>query len=113
MRNLGASVGISLVTTMVARGAQAHQSFLVAHLTPLDAAFRSKLEITQAALAQQVTAAQAQTMAPGVIYKSLLQQSDLLAYVDDFRWLALICFVSIPLVLCLKRVSAQQGVSVH
>jgi len=113
MRNLGASVGISLVTTMVARGAQAHQSFLVAHLTPLDAAFRSKLEITQAALTQQVTAAQAQTMAPGVIYKSLLQQSNLLAYVDDFRWLALLCFVAIPLVLCLKRVSVQQGVSVH
>jgi len=113
MRNLGASVGISLVTTMVARGAQAHQSFLVAHLTPLDAAFRSKLEIAQAALAQQVTAAQAQTMAPGVIYKSLLQQSNLLAYVDDFRWLALLCFVAIPLVLCLKRVSVQQEVSVH
>jgi DHA2 family multidrug resistance protein len=113
MRNLGASVGISLATTMVARGAQAHQAILVAHLTPLDSVFRSHLEMTQAALAQQVTAAQGETMAPGVIYQSLLQQSNLLAYVDDFRWLALMCFVSILLVFCLKRVSVQEGVSVH
>ena len=113
MRNLGASVGISLATTMVARGAQAHQATLVTHLTPLDPVLQSRLQAMRAALAQQMTAAQAQIMAPGVIYKSLLQQSNLLAYVDDFRWLALLCFVSIPLVFFLKKVSATGSVSVH
>jgi len=112
-RNLGASVGISLATTMVARGAQAHQATLVTHLTPLDPVFQSRLQAMGAALAQQVTGAQARVMAPGAIYQSLLQQSNLLAYVDDFRWLALLCFVSIPLVLFLKKVSSEGKVSVH
>ena len=67
----------------------------------------------QASLSQQVTAAQAHAMAPGAIYKSLLQQSNLLAYVDVFRWLALLCFLSIAVVLFLKKVSVKGTVSVH
>jgi len=112
-RNLGGSVGISMVTTMIARGSQAHQVTLVTHLTPLDPAFQSRLHEMQATLSQQVTSAQAQLMAPGAIYKSLLQQSNLLAYVDDFRWLALLCFLSIAVVFFLKKVSVKGRVSVH
>lgn len=112
-RNLGGSVGIAMVTTMVARGSQAHQATLVTHLTPLDPAFQSRLQAIEATLAQQVTAAQAHVMAPGVIYKSLLQQSNLLAFIDDFRWLALLCFLSIAVVLCFKKVAVKGKVSVH
>jgi DHA2 family multidrug resistance protein len=113
MRNLGGSVGISLVTTMVARGAQSHQAILVTHLTPYDLAYQSTLQTMQAAVAPQAGAAQAQYMATGLIHNSLLQQSSLLAYVDDFRWLALLCFVSILVVLFLKRVSAKGAMPVH
>ena len=35
MRNIGGSFGISLATTLVARGTQAHQAMMVGHLTPL------------------------------------------------------------------------------
>jgi hypothetical protein len=52
-------------------------------------------------------------MAPGVIYNSLLQQSSLLAYVDDFRRLALLSFASILAVVWMKRVSAKGSVAVH
>ena len=34
MRNLGGSFGISMATTMVARGAQIHQALMVAHRRP-------------------------------------------------------------------------------
>jgi len=34
MRNVGSSVGISFVTTFVARRSQFHQSVLVSHVTP-------------------------------------------------------------------------------
>jgi DHA2 family multidrug resistance protein len=112
MRNLGGGVGISLVTTMIARGSQAHQATLVTHLTPYDPAFQSTLQNMQSALAPEV-GIQAHLMAPGVIYSSLLKQSSLLAYVDDFRWLALLSFIAIPIVLFLKRVSRKEAVSVH
>ena len=36
VRNIGSSVGISFITTWVARRSQFHQSVLVAHVTPYD-----------------------------------------------------------------------------
>jgi len=52
-------------------------------------------------------------MAPRAIYKELLQQSALLASVNDFRWLALLSFASIPPVHWIKRVRAKRTVAVH
>ncbi len=43
MRNLGGSIGIAFVTTMLARGAQTHQALMVGHLTPTDPAFAQRL----------------------------------------------------------------------
>ena len=42
-RNIGGSVGIANVTTLLARRAQVHQSTLVSHLTPLDPAYTASL----------------------------------------------------------------------
>jgi DHA2 family multidrug resistance protein len=113
MRNLGGSLGISIATSMIARGSQAHQATLVRYLTPYDAAYQSKLHAMQSAFAAQAGTVQAQSMAAGSIYNSLLQQSGLLAYVDDFRWLALLSFISIPVVLCLKRVTKHGPIAAH
>jgi DHA2 family multidrug resistance protein len=111
MRNLGGSIGISVVTTMIARGAQSHQATLVRHLTPYDSAYQTALHAAQTALAPQVGMAQAQAMAAGSIYHSLILQANLLAYIDDFRWLALLSFISVPVVLLLKRVSRKGPVA--
>jgi DHA2 family multidrug resistance protein len=114
MRNLGGSIGISMVTTMATRGAQAHQAYLVSHVTPYDTTYQTALNHAQTTLAQSVGPAQAQLMAPGAIYNGLLQQSALFAYVDDFRWLAMVSFVSLLAVLWMKRVSAHKGtISMH
>jgi hypothetical protein len=40
LRNVGGSVGISLVETMVARRRQFHQDELIAHVTPAQQSFR-------------------------------------------------------------------------
>jgi len=37
----------------------------------------------------------------------------MLAFVDEFRWLALICFLSVPLVLAFKKTQARKGVLMH
>jgi len=113
MRNLGGGLGISLVTTMIARRSQSHQAILVAHLTPYDSAYESALHTSQSALAPHAGPVQASLMAPQMIYASLVQQSSILAYIDDFRWLALLSFLSLPIVLLLKRVTNKRSVSVH
>ncbi|MGO8698393.1 MAG: DHA2 family efflux MFS transporter permease subunit [Limisphaerales bacterium] len=112
-RNLAASIGIALVTTVVTRSAQVHQATLVTHVTPYDPAYQDTVKMVQAALASQVGSIQAQTLADGSIYRSLLQQSNMLAYIDDFRWLALLCFVAIPLAVLLKRVIVKGLVAAH
>ncbi len=40
LRNLGGSVGIAFVTTMIARGAQIHQTYLSSHVTIFDRAYQ-------------------------------------------------------------------------
>ena len=51
MRNIGGSIGTSVVTTMIARRAQYHQQILVGHLTPSSPAYRSALHGLSAKIA--------------------------------------------------------------
>lgn len=112
-RNLAGSIGIALVTAQATRGAQTHQATLLTHVTPYDLAYQTTVQTAQAALAPQVGTIQAQGLTDAGIYQSLLHQSSMLAYMDDFRWLALICFISIPLVLLLKRVMTKEPLMAH
>ena len=112
-RNLAGSIGIAVVTTMVTRGAQAHQSTLVAHVTPYDPAYQNAVQTIQSTLSTQVGTVQAHSMALGSIYQATLQQAAMLAYMDAFRWLALMSLIAVPLVVFLKRVAAKKGMIVH
>jgi DHA2 family multidrug resistance protein len=105
MRNLGGSVGISVMTTLLARRAQWHQTTLVARLTPYDRLFRQRLQQSQRWLGGQ--------RAYGVFYDSLLRQSSLLAFIYCFRLLALLCLVCVPLALCFKRPGHREGATMH
>ena len=44
-----------------------------------------------------------------ILELSLMQQSQLWAYVDDFRYLALLCFACIPIAFVLQRVRSRPG----
>ena len=106
MRNLGASVGISMTTTLLAREAQSHQSVLAQHMTPYSPAFNTQL---------QMLAAQMQLpRAYGVLYGKLVEQSTLWAFVSNFRLMGVLCFAAIPLVLFFNRGRKPVGpVEVH
>jgi DHA2 family multidrug resistance protein len=110
MRNVGGSVGISLVTTLVARSAQAHQVILAARLTPYDAAVRASLASVAGA---SIPPAAAQQTALGLMYRTLVRQSDLLAFLDNFRWFALLCVLCVIGALLLRKSQARGPVAVH
>lgn len=113
MRNIGGSIGISAVTTMLARGAQVHQTYLTAHMTPYDPVFQQQLHAMQDKLAPQVGTVAAARQAMAVMYATLVKQSTLLAFVDNFRLLGLMCLLCIPAVFLLKRVKARGPVAAH
>ncbi|MGA9778803.1 MAG: DHA2 family efflux MFS transporter permease subunit [Limisphaerales bacterium] len=107
MRNLGGSFGIAFVTTMIARGAQAHQALMAGHLASANPAFTHYLSALQNTLARQSGPATATNRAYGLIYQMLDRQAHLWAFVDNFTllgWLALGC---IPLLFLFKRI--QRG----
>jgi len=104
MLNIGGSIGIALVTTLVARGAQTHQALMVGHLTPTDPVFVQQLSAAQHALAQQADPVTAAHQAYGLIYGTLNAQAHLWAFVDTFRIFGMMVLCCLPLILLFKRV---------
>jgi DHA2 family multidrug resistance protein len=90
MRNIGSSVGTSMVTTLLARRAQFHQTTFVYHVTGYDPTFQNQISALARQLVQSGTSvADAQTQAQGLIYQSLGAQAQLLSYLDAFMVLAI------------------------
>ncbi len=113
MRNVGGSVGISLVTTLAQRSAQAHQTILAAHTTPYDTAYQSTLQALGPALGAKGGAIAGQQQALGSMYQTLLTQANFLAYLDNFHLFALLCFACVAGALLLKKVTVKGPVSIH
>ena len=113
MRNLGGSIGVSLTATLVSRSAQAHQATLITHLTPYDPAYQDRLHQLQSLLHLPSTDWNQTSAAVGVIYQAVVRQSYMLAYVDAFRWLALMCFISALSAFLFKAVPARRPAAAH
>jgi DHA2 family multidrug resistance protein len=103
-RNIGSSVGISFVTTWLARHAQFNQSLLAAHVTPYDPAARQMLSQAQAMLmrngADPVTA---NRQAMAMLYGVVRQQASVLSFLTVFRLIGIVFLVIIPLILILRK----------
>jgi MFS transporter, DHA2 family, multidrug resistance protein len=103
-RNVGGSVGISLVETMIARRAQYHQDHLIAHVTPAQQAFRTMAtKVGTELLHRGLSQSQATHQASLRIYDAVITQATVLSY-QDVAWLvAVICLLMTPLALLLKK----------
>ncbi|MFH1018255.1 MAG: DHA2 family efflux MFS transporter permease subunit [Pseudomonadota bacterium] len=99
LRNIGGGFGISIIVTIQNRLAQAHQSVLVANLTPYSHEFQSWLQQKQHSLPRMGSAKAAMAMA----YHDLLSQAALLSFVDCFRWVALTALFCAPLVWLFRK----------
>lgn len=85
MRNIGSSIGTSMVTTLIARRSQVHQMYLVAHTSPGQPTFVQTVEALAARLAAAgVEASRATSQAYARVYQSLIAQATTLAYIDTF-----------------------------
>jgi len=109
-RNLGASFGIALVINLVVRQSQVHTNLLVSHVTngnPIYAQWIAGL--TQRLVQQGASTYDAGRQAAAVVARVIAQQAGALAYLDAFRFVAIACFVMLPLGLLIKRVRPGGG----
>jgi len=104
MRNMGSSVGTSLVTTLIARRSQFHQQILVDYTRPDNPNFQNSLNgLTQQLAHSGLGAHDAQAQAYARIYQSVQAQAASLAYVDTFMVLAVGAAIMFCLAFVLKK----------
>ncbi|HEX4810632.1 MAG TPA: DHA2 family efflux MFS transporter permease subunit [Bryobacteraceae bacterium] len=104
MRNVGGSVGIAIVNTVLVRHQQLHQTELSKYYAPTRPLLQGTISSLQHTLATQTDPVTAQQQTYGILQQLLGQQAQLWSYVDDFRYMAVACFACIPVVWALKRV---------
>jgi DHA2 family multidrug resistance protein len=104
MRNIGSSVGTSMVTTMLARRSQVHQNYLVAHAGPGQPTFvQAVAELTNRLFVSGIDVELAARKAYNLVYGSLIGQATLLAYLDTFGLLALAAAIMFVLSFALRK----------
>ncbi|EKX58492.1 Inner membrane component of tripartite multidrug resistance system [Rhodobacter sp. AKP1] len=104
VRNIGSSVGISMVTVMLTHNSQINHAELGAHVTPYNPQlWQLSPEAAQGAM---------QPLA--VIDRLVTQQATMIGYIDDFRLMMLITLAALPLALLLRKPRAGGApVTVH
>jgi DHA2 family multidrug resistance protein len=103
-RNIGGSIGISVVNTIIARHEQTHRSELVGSIDPGRLSVRGAVQGMQQYLtAQGASSTTALQRGYGLLNQALTGQARLWSYVDDFRYMALSCFGCVTIVFLLKK----------
>ena len=89
MRNIGSSVGTSMVTTLLARRSQYHQTVLVSHTSSGNQVFQNAISgTTRLLVSAGMSLHDAQVHAYAIIYRTLQAQASTLAYIDTYMVLA-------------------------
>jgi len=103
-RNIGGSVGISLVTTMQARLAQKHQANLIKDYSPVNWRYQQALQGLATELQTRgISAADALVRAKAMLYLELQRQAAMLSFIDVFRFMAFLCVAMMPLMFLMKK----------
>jgi DHA2 family multidrug resistance protein len=109
-RNMGGSIGISVLGTLLARRAQVHQTYLAAHTS--SAAFDNAVSSAKALLFKAGSSLpDAAMQANSELYHTLQQQASALAYIDVIRLFAVGCVLAMPLLLIARRSRRPGGMA--
>ena len=103
LRNIGGSVGISAANTIAQRHLQTHRNDSVHWLSGASWVFRRQLNELTMQMRLHAGPRRAMLRAFSLTQSSLDHQAQLWAYVDDFRYLALLCALCIPVAFLFKK----------
>ncbi len=113
-RNVGGSVGISVVTTMLDRRTQVHLTNLASHLSPTNPALQAMIQgATRAMQTHGNSAAGATQQAYALVQATVIRQATMLSYIDCFWFLGVAILLMIPMVFLIKKSKPGGGMAVH
>ena len=100
-RNVGSSVGISVVNSLLTTNTQINHADIVQHVTAVNRVFEHP---TIAQFWNPLTAA-----GRAALDAVVTQQAQIIAYIDDYKLLMIATLVVIPLIIVFKRASDRGG----
>jgi DHA2 family multidrug resistance protein len=108
LRNVGGSVGIAATNTIVQRHLQTHRNENMHWLSGSNWILQRQLHELMLRMQLHAGPRRALLRAISFINNDLNHQAQLWAYVDDFRYIALLCAICIPFAFLLKK-AAKKG----
>ncbi|KAA8998843.1 DHA2 family efflux MFS transporter permease subunit [Affinibrenneria salicis] len=113
-RNVAGSIGISLSTAMITERQQVHSAHLVHNMSTLNEPFNLTIERWAQAIKDFSTmAGDPIALATGQMYKEMIVQARMLAYIDVFRGLSIIALLLIPFCLLLAPIKSKGSAGAH
>ncbi|WP_420266207.1 DHA2 family efflux MFS transporter permease subunit [Candidatus Magnetominusculus dajiuhuensis] len=103
LRNIGASIGVAFVTTMISRHAQVHQFQLTEHLSPFDRNYQMASSAVARVFGYNGFSPDVSKFAAdSLIYGNTIKQASMLAFNDTSFIIFVILLSTLPLVLLIK-----------
>jgi DHA2 family multidrug resistance protein len=100
-RNIGSSIGISVVSALLVNNTQANHAEIVQHVTPFNRLFHDPAVAT---FWNPLTAA-----GRAALDAEVTRQATTIAFLDDFKLMMIIAIVSMPLLLLLRKPRSGGG----
>ena len=101
IRNIGSSIGISLVIFLLTRNTQVVHAELAGQVTPFNDAL--------AAVASGRIWDMATTLGKAALNAEVTKQAMVVAYANDFKLMMVVALIALPLIFLLRKAKAQPG----
>jgi MFS transporter, DHA2 family, multidrug resistance protein len=105
VRNLGSSIGVSIMATLLAQNTQINHAELAANVSPFNPA------LDAFALPNGMTVGEGGTAALVYLNKLATTQAQMISYLDDFKMMAFVTLVCVPMLLLLRKRQAAPPVA--
>ncbi len=121
-RNIGGSVGTAFVATMLSRGSQRHEAYMIRDLTPSSPGYVNQINRLKGMFGGNAPSnmfgggshTDGIATAQAFVYNQLHRQAAMLAYMDIIATLAVFCFLMVPLVVMIGKIRPpKDGPAVH
>jgi len=98
-RNVGSSVGISIVEALLTRGTQVEHATLAEQVTPYNPL------LTHAA-------ASSDPMALSMLNDEITRQATMVSYLNDFRFMMVLALITMPLIAFIRPIRRRPDVAI-
>ena len=108
IRNIGGSIGISVVNTIVTRHSQIHRVDFARYFTP-SRLLHNPFGVRNGPTLYHVGPNVARLKGLATAANGLDIQATVYSYVDDLRYVAVVCLLCVPIVFVIRSVKARKG----